>query len=571
VFKWAAIKAFLDIPVTDPDDARRRKLLNILLVYTVILTALTTFFSFALAGVGLGAPPQNPYLALISLPTVLVGAMAAYLLNRYVSGYLASTLFLVAVLTSAFTEPVSATSGKLLLVFPIPIVMASFLIHPAASFVMATLTSLAVSWVKISVLHTGMDVSLIPTFFVIALVTWIAARGLENALKDLRILNQELDQRVVERTRELARALTREQAEASKNQAILSSIADGVIVFDEHGVATVVNPAMRQMIGKSHEQIIGSSIRELMRTDVKKEDQEIICNLLEESKLERPASLKIVWGNKTLLASFARLLDASGRHSGTVAVFHDFTREAEIERLKRSFVSRVSHELRTPLNAIIGYADMLKEAVYGPLSEAQARAADRIGVNGRQLLSIVNDLLDQAQIEAGTLRLKLEPFSPARLLKNVLEVMEVLATSKGLSISGHIADNIPAQLLGDPQRLQQILINLVGNAIKFTDTGSVTVRIYLPGPGRWALEVSDTGCGIPAEARSYIFEPFRQVDGSPTRKHSGSGLGLSIVKQLTQMMGGEVLLESEVGRGSTFTVVLPLLPMGLYAAQEATK
>lgn len=568
MIKWAAIKAFLDIPVTDPDDARKRRLLNILLLYTVILTALTTIASFVFAYVGLGAPPQNPHLALVSTPIVLVGATLLYLINRYVSGYLASMLFLFLVLISAFTDPASATSGKLLLVFPIPIVMASFLIRPAASFAMAALASLAVSWVKLKVLNAGIDVSLIPTFFVIALVTWIAARGLESALRDLRTLNRELDLRVAERTRELARALAREQAEASKNQAILTSIADGVIVFDNEGIATVVNPAMRQLLGKTHDQIVGRSIRELMSTGVSQEDQEIIYHLLNESALKQPASLKIIWGDKTLLASFASLLDAYGRRSGTVSVFHDFTREAEVERLKRSFVSRVSHELRTPLNAIIGYADMLKEAVYGPLSEAQARAVDRIGVNGRQLLSIVNDLLDQAQIEAGTLRLKIELFSPAELVKNVLEVMEVLATTKGLSISASVAEDVPTRILGDPQRLQQILINLVGNAIKFTDTGNVGVRIYLPEPGKWALEVSDTGCGIPKEAHSYIFEPFRQVDGSPTRKYPGSGLGLSIVKQLTSMMGGEVRLESEVGRGSTFTVVLPLLPVGLYA-QEA--
>ncbi|MCX7682449.1 MAG: ATP-binding protein [Anaerolineae bacterium] len=567
--KWATVKAFLDIPVTDPDDARRRRLLNILLLYTVILTALTTLASFGLAHIGLGNPPQNPYLALLSTPIVLVGAALLYLLNRYVSGYLASILFLVLVLVSAFTDPESATSGKLLLVFPIPIVMASFLIRPAASFAMAALVSLAVSWVKVNIVDTGIDVSLIPTFFVIALVTWIAARTLESALRDLRTLNRELDQRVIERTRELARALAREQAEASKNQAILASIADGVIVFDNAGVAIAVNPAMRRLLGKSHDQIIGSSIGELMGADVSQEDQEIIHHLLNESALKHPASLKLVWGDKTLLASFASLLDAYGRRTGTVSVFHDFTREAELERLKRSFVSRVSHELRTPLNAIIGYADMLKEAVYGPLSEAQAKAVDRIGVNGRQLLNLVNDLLDQAQIEAGTLRLKIELFSPAELVRHVLEVMEVLATTKGLSISASIADDVPSRMLGDPQRLQQILINLVGNAIKFTDQGSVGIRVYLPGPGQWALEVSDTGCGIPREAQSYIFEPFRQVDGSPTRKYSGSGLGLSIVKQLTTMMGGEVLVESEVGRGSTFTVVLPILPAGLYAQEKA--
>ena len=137
--------------------------------------------------------------------------------------------------------------------------------------------------------------------------------------------------------------------------------------------------------------------------------------------------------------------------------------------------------------------------------------------------------------------------------------MRLLACAKGLTLTTSIAAEVPSILSGDPHRLQQILVNLVSNAIKFTKTGAVTVQFYCPSPAQWALQVSDTGPGIAEEARSYIFEPFRQVDGSMTRAHGGTGLGLSIVKQLTILMGGQITLQSEVGRGSTFTVLFPVI------------
>ncbi|MDY7079690.1 MAG: ATP-binding protein, partial [Chloroflexota bacterium] len=128
-------------------------------------------------------------------------------------------------------------------------------------------------------------------------------------------------------------------------------------------------------------------------------------------------------------------------------------------------------------------------------------------------------------------------------------------------LNSHIADDVPAVLPGDRQRLHQILVNLVGNAIKFTDEGTIQVRVYRPDAVHWVLEVSDTGCGVPLADQPYVFDPFRQVDSSATREHDGSGLGLSIVKQLTNLMGGEITLASRVGRGSTFTIILPLVPI----------
>ncbi|MFN8453150.1 MAG: ATP-binding protein [Anaerolineae bacterium] len=230
----------------------------------------------------------------------------------------------------------------------------------------------------------------------------------------------------------------------------------------------------------------------------------------------------------------------------------------EANRLKTELLAKVSHELRTPLGAILGFAEMLETGIYGPISGQQQQAATEIIDSTYYLNNLVNELLDQARLDANRLSLNLTSFTPTTLFTGVLSKLDLLAQAKGLTLTTEIAPDLPATLFGDPDRLQQIIINLVSNAIKFTEWGTVQVRLYSPDSHHWALQVSDTGIGIPQEAQTYIFEPFRQVDGSITRGQGGSGLGLSIVKQLTTLMGGQLRLESEVGHGSSFTILLPL-------------
>jgi PAS domain S-box-containing protein len=397
-------------------------------------------------------------------------------------------------------------------------------------------------------------------FFAIALVSWLSARSLEQALVDLRTINRELDQRVEGRTRDLAAALAREQAETNKNQAVLEGIADGVIVFDNQGQAIVANPAMTQLINRSPETIVGNDIRALMGEEVDADSREMIDGLLCDQQAATP-SMRFEWGQKTLSVSVAPVRASPDQVTGTVAVFRDYAREAEVERLKWAFMAMISNDLRTPLGAIVGYADMLQEAVYGPLSEQQLDVMERINANTQRLLSLVDNLLDQTQIEAGKLTFQISSFDPRKLLADMESVMGVLAQSKGLQLVCQVADGFPPSLSADRERLHQILVNLVNNGIKFTEQGRVEVQIYRADADRWAIDVSDTGPGIPSAAQEYIFEPFRQVDDSITRTHTGVGLGLSIVKQLTGLMGGEIALTSEVGQGSTFTIVLPFTPV----------
>jgi len=442
-----ALSRLLNVPSTDPDDARRRKLLNILLAG---IAALAIFILLATVIAEFVGVEREQLTSLYGgVFAMLAGVAGIFVINRRWSGSVASSIFLLLLtFITAFTDkPQQVVDGRTLFVFAIPILMASILLRPYASFIMAGLIGLLLAGIALSVQLVPNLIATI-AFFAFALVSWLAARSLERALEELRTINRELDQRVEERTRDLAEA------------------------------------------------------------------------------------------NEQLQEANDRL--------------------KELDRLKSRFLSMVSHDLRTPLSAILGFAEMLEAGIYGSLAEEQQGAVERIIANAGRQLSLINDLLDQARIEAGELSLEIQSFVVADLIDDLVAGVSTLAQSKGLELAYHIDDDVPATLSGDPQRLYQILSNLVGNAIKFTEEGTVQVHVYRPDEDHWALQVSDTGPGIPEEAQAYIFDPFRQVDGSITREHGGVGLGLSIVRQLTTLMKGQITLKSEVGRGSTFTVVLPL-------------
>jgi signal transduction histidine kinase len=230
-------------------------------------------------------------------------------------------------------------------------------------------------------------------------------------------------------------------------------------------------------------------------------------------------------------------------------------------RLKSQILANVSHEVRTPLNAILGYTELLLDGVYGPLSERQYSPISEIMSSAGELLQFVSNLIDQARLESGQIVLNQKSFNPVELLNKVKSTLGLLAQIKELEFTIGVAPDLPASLFGDPYWVQQILVNLAGNAIKFTRQGSVHIQLYRPDDSHWAIEVSDTGPGIALEDQAYIFEAFQQLDGTVTREQGGSGLGLSIVKQLTVLMDGQITLTSQVGWGSTFTVLLPLNPV----------
>lgn len=236
-------------------------------------------------------------------------------------------------------------------------------------------------------------------------------------------------------------------------------------------------------------------------------------------------------------------------------------RALEAGRVKSEILSKAHHELQTPLGAILGYAEMMEMGYFGDLNGTQKETLQKIINRTNHLTALIQDLLAQANLDARKISSHQTAVAPQQLLAEMHQAMDEEAAVKGLALTSEIADAFPSLLLGDASRLLKILSNLVGNGIKFTQQGTVHTRLYQPDETTWAIEVSDTGPGISAEAQAYIFEPFRQVDGSITRVHQGFGLGLSLVKELTLSMEGEIHLTSEPGNGSTFTVILPYMPV----------
>lgn len=351
-------------------------------------------------------------------------------------------------------------------------------------------------------------------------------------------------------------------------RAIVDNMSDGVIVLDLQNRIVDINPAAQHILHASNARAIGQTgTQALSHWPQLINHYRTIIEGRAEVVLGRPGEAPRYFDMRV-----SPLYDRRQNLSGRLIVLRDITeikqteqalaeaheQALEASRLKSELLARVSHELRTPLGVVMGFAELLEMGIYGDLNAEQAETTSQIIENTQYLSNLVDELLDQARLEAGKIDLDIAPFKAVELMAEVQSKMEMLARTKGLIFTSHIAPDVPETLLGDRYRLRQVLSNLVNNAIKFTAAGKVHLCFYRPSPTEWAIKVADTGPGIPLEAQEHIFEPFRQVDGSVTRKHSGVGIGLSLVKQLITLMGGRITLESAPGKGSTFTVWLPL-------------
>lgn len=270
-------------------------------------------------------------------------------------------------------------------------------------------------------------------------------------------------------------------------------------------------------------------------------------------------------------ARIAPLLSA-GRPAGAVALIQDVTervaREAELRdaleraesasQAKSDFMAAMSHELRTPLGAIIGYSDLVETEVVGPLSELQKTHLRRVKAGAWHLLGIIEEILTFSRVDAGREPVYQEPVDPSAVAADAVSLVEPQASDKGLALRVVLGDS-PAEVVTDPGKLRQILVNLLGNAVKFTDEGEVGLRVWREAD-RVFFEVTDTGPGIPPEFLEQIFEPFTQVDSTHTRAKGGTGLGLPVSRRLARLLGGELEVVSAVGQGSRFTASIPLLP-----------
>ncbi len=351
--------------------------------------------------------------------------------------------------------------------------------------------------------------------------------------------------------------------------------ASGIVITDAEGLVEYINPAFTNITGYSLADLRGKSL-EIQRSG---EHPKVFYDKFDESMeagqvwkgeiINRRKDGSLYW--ESLVVS--PIKDDRGVITNRVYVKEDISLRKELEQalslaheealvasdMKTQLLANVSHDMRTPLGAILGYTEMLQAGIFEPLNKEQDDAMRAISASAQRLLDFVNNLLSQAQIDTGKLILNTSPFKPQKLI-TALGGEFSFARSKGLEVETEVDENLPETVTGDAYWLGQILHNLVSNAIKFTpETGKIKINFFRYDASHWAMRVADTGKGIPPEAQGYIFESFRQVDGSIQREtHTGSGLGLSIVKHLVRLMDGEINLESELGQGSTFTVILPL-------------
>jgi signal transduction histidine kinase len=275
---------------------------------------------------------------------------------------------------------------------------------------------------------------------------------------------------------------------------------------------------------------------------------------------------RVKQNEKDLVQKNAQLLESDEKIRKLVTDLQTTVKDLEVanqiaeenSRLKSEFLATMSHELRTPLNAIGGFTGIILNRIGGTeCNDTTYRYCERIQANSQRLLALVNDLLDLSRVESGRYELANMPFSPVNLVEKWREQVVLLIESKGLAFELNVAPDLPSELVGDEEAISKIALNLLTNAVKFTEQGKISLTIT-QNADRWQIEVSDTGIGIPPHAREIIFEEFRQVDQSSRRKYGGTGLGLAIVQRLVRLMHGSVMVKSEVGIGSTFTVNPPL-------------
>lgn len=350
---------------------------------------------------------------------------------------------------------------------------------------------------------------------------------------------------------------------------VIERIGEAVLVLDRNNRVVDANPAALTLLNTTGQSLIGQPL-----ADQLSDRPDLLEAYRDTEQTSAEIAFEVATGERReYKMTISPLLNKQGSPAGRVIVLHDITELKQANRdlaaarqkaeeaslLKSQFLATMSHELRTPLNAINGFTEILLEGMVGPLSEKQTANLERVHANARDLRQLIDDLLDLAKIEAGRTEIVKKPFEVRAWLNEVTEQTRALADEKGLRFTARLNPNMPNTIVGDPGRLKQIAFNLISNAIKFTEVGEVQLSLQREGEDRWMLNVSDTGIGIPSHAQEYIFENFRQVDGQSTRKYGGSGLGLAIVRNLALMMGGNVRVNSEINKGSTFTVLLPLI------------
>jgi PAS domain S-box-containing protein len=355
-------------------------------------------------------------------------------------------------------------------------------------------------------------------------------------------------------------------------RSLIESNVDALMATDPAGIITDVNKQMEALTGCTRDELIGAPFKDFF-TDPERAAAAIKLVLRDKKVTDYELTARDRDGRQTVVSYNATTFHDRGRNlQGVFAAARDVTERKQVEaelkqakaaaesasRTKSDFLASMSHEIRTPMNSIMGIADLLAKTELSAEQEKYVRIFQRSGEN---LLNLINDILDLSKVEASQLELEKTGFSMHDHLEKLSEMVQPRAQEKGLTLSITVAQDVPMELIGDPTRLRQVLLNLLGNAIKFTITGHVALDVTAqPGTGSSPVllfTVTDTGIGIAVEKLEGVFERFNQADTSTTRRFGGSGLGLTICRQLVELMDGQIWVESELGKGSMFAIRVP--------------
>jgi signal transduction histidine kinase len=549
------LKTQLDVPATDPDEQRRSRLLNIFLAGFFVCSILGIVA--AVVGLALEANEQEAIiLGLWASVASVIFTSLTFALNRYGVGKLARFLFLLFLtVTLIFSDtPEAVVGGSTLLAFAIPIILASVLFPPYASFIAAGAVGAATTGLTLY-MQLVPDPFAVIIFFIVALAAWLAARSMQRAMRDLRVLNKELDQRVQDRTHELTEVLTRESATAMRNKTILESIADGVLVFNANQEAIMANPAANRLAQRDLQSV---NLTEFLAT-IETKARESIQTWLMGQRPNGLNNVKFEWNERTISANVAPVMlpiaNEKQTNAGNVMVLRDFTKEAELEQAKNLFLGMVSHELKTPMAAIQGYVNVLLDRMKGQVSEEDYEYLHIVDVSTKQLLKLANELIDLSRLETDQIYLSHQWLDLAAVANNAAKVVQQEFDQRNLSLEVNLADDLPDMYL-DPDRIMQVLLNLLSNAYKYTTEGGATLTVSQADD--WVyITVSDTGVGIKTVDQESLFERFFRASDRTVQKAGGTGLGLNISKGLVELHGGKLAFTSEYGVGTTFTITLP--------------